>query len=90
MSFWIQIKIRNRWNNPEYRNTLKGTIMVILILFLWLLYDIIKRTIETNSYNKIIPWLKMLLFSTSYVFGIIFVISIIPGIITYKLNKIIY
>ncbi len=92
MSFWrkMQIKIRNRWNDSEYRSALKGTIMVILILFLWLLYDIIKRTIETNSYDKIIPWLKMLVFSTSYVFGIIFVISIIPGIITYKLSKILY
>ncbi len=92
MSFWrkIQIKIRNRWNNQEYRNTLKGIIIVIGLLFIDLLFFIAKKTIETNSYDKIIPWLKMLIFSTSYVFGIIFVISIIPGIITYKLNKKMY
>ena len=92
MSFWrkMQIKIRNRWNDPEYRSALKGTIIVILILFLWLLYNIIKRTIETNSYDKIIPWLKMLGFSTSVVFFYIFLICILPGILLYKLNKKMY
>lgn len=92
MSLWrkLQIKIRNRWNNPEYRGTLKRTLFIIVILLLYLLYNIIKRTIETNSYDKIIPWLKMLGVSTFYVFGIIFIISIIPGFIIYKLNKIMY
>lgn len=92
MSFWrkIKIKIRNRWNNQEYRKALKGTIIVIGLLFIYLVFVIAKMTIETNSYDKIIPWLKMLVFSVSYAFGIIFVISIIPGFIIYKLNKIMY
>lgn len=92
MNFWrkLQIKIKNRWNDLEYRRTLKITFLIILILLLWLLYNIIKRTIETNSYDKILPWLKMLGFSTSVVLGYIVLLSILPGFLLYKLNKIMY
>lgn len=92
MSFWrkLQIKIRNRWNDFEFRENFKKIFLIILILFLWLLYNIIKRTAETNSYDKILPWLKILGFSTFVVLKYIFLISIIPGFLLYKLNKIMY
>lgn len=92
MSFWrkIQIKIRNKLNNYEYRNTLKRTLLIILVLFLILMFDIIKTMIKTNSYDKVLPWLKMLLFSTSIVLGVILLISVIPGLILFKLYKLKY
>lgn len=92
MSFWrkIQIKIRNKLNNYEYRNTLKRTLLIILVLVLILMFDIIKTMIKTNSYDKVLPWLKMLLFSTSIVLGVILLISVIPGLILFKLYKLKY
>ena len=64
----LQIKIKNRWNDREYRETLKNTFIIILLLFLWLLYNITNTMVETNSYDKVLPWLKMLGYSTSVVF----------------------
>ena len=92
MRFWrkIQIKIRNKLNNYEYRNTLKRTLLIILVLVLILMFDIIKTMIKTNSYDKVLPWLKMLLFSTSIVLGVILLISVIPGLILFKLYKLKY
>ena len=92
MSFWrkIQIKIRNKLNNYEYRNTLKRTLLIILVLVLILMFDIIKTMIKTNSYDKVLPGLKMLLFSTSIVLGVILLISVIPGLILFKLYKLKY
>ena len=92
MSFWrkLKIKIRNRWHDTEYMATVKTIFLIVLIMFIWALYIILKRAIETDSFDKILPWLKMFSFSTSVVFGYIFIISILPGIILYNLNKKIY
>ena len=84
----LQIKVKNRWNDNEYRETLKNTFIIIFILFLCLLYNITKTMIENNAYDKVLPWLKILGYSISVVFKYIFLLSILPGILLYKLNKV--
>lgn len=92
MNIWrkLKIKIKNRWNDQEYRQAMISTLIVIIVLFTYLVLSMINMMVKNNAYGKLLPWLKMLSFSVFHVFSFILFVSIIPGYIPYKLNKIMY